>query len=47
MGQLIYALLIELHEYPTTGTLKRFETTFVSLEESLTKDNEGVHGHKP
>ncbi len=33
---LIYALLIELHSYPQRGPLvKKYETSFVSLEESL------------
>ena len=41
LRQLIYALFIELHQYPTRGTVKRFDTAFVSLVESLEKDNEG------
>ena len=37
---LIYALFIVLHGYPTKPIVKRYETTFQSLAESLKQDQE-------
>ena len=37
---LIYALFVELHNYPSKPITKRYNTTFQSLEESLRRDQQ-------
>ena len=39
---LIYALFIVLHNYPTQPIVKRYDTTFVSLAESLEQDQKRI-----
>ena len=40
---LIYALFIVLHKYPSMGIVKRYDTTFLSLEESLKRDQQDLN----
>ena len=46
---LVYGLFISLHRYPSKPIVKRYETTFLSLEESLRRTrNRWIqrHGHR-
>ena len=40
MYPLVYSLFIVLHQYPTQPIVKRYNTTFPPLEESLRRDQE-------
>ena len=44
---LIYALLITLFNYPTRPIIKRYNTTFRSLAESLEEDRHSGAGAAP
>ena len=44
---LIYALFIVLHKYPSKPIVKRYNTTFQSLAESLTQDQERTQSDQP
>ena len=39
---LVYALFIALHNYPSKRIVKRYETTFRSLAESLKEDQQRI-----
>ena len=43
---LLYALFIVLHNYPSKPIVKRYDTTFVSLAESLKKDQERLEAEE-
>ena len=39
---LVFSLFIVLHNYPSQPIVKRYDTTFISLAESLRKDQESI-----
>ena len=42
LRSLIYALFIVLHNYPAQPIVKRYDTAFISLAESLRRDQESI-----